>query len=306
MNVNWKTISPQAIEEKRNLTMQKMTFLSAAVGIVLFWQAESPAIPLKSEKYAFAINPNQTLEVELNIQYSSNFRIRPNTDAKQVTVKLDYDTDYLTSEVHFDRETNHLNVELTGESWKDNWSDDSKRGECTVYLPAGVPIDLESDSKVGEIDFELGGLSLKFIHLEVFAGSVQIRFRKPNGIVLEDFDISGKVGELDLQQFGNARFQTGVIETGVGEMDLDLSGVSVDFPQDLNVEFKIGDANILLPRHRPIKLRVSKLLFLTQIDLPPQFEKRGSAYFFRAEKGSKNLLYVRVSAGLGNLSVDFE
>ncbi len=286
--------------------MRKRIVFPLTLVLLLLTLSILQAEPPKSKKYVFNVNLKQILEVELDIQYSSNFRIRPNKESKQVVVELDYDPEYLDSDVNFDQEMNHLTVELIGENWKDNLSDDTKRGSCIVYLPAGVPIDLESDSKVGEIHFDLSGLAMKFIHLEVFAGSVEIQFQKPNPIVLEDFDISGKIGELDLQQFGNARFQTGVIETGIGELNLDLGGDQADFAQDLTINMKIGDTNVLLPENRPIKLRISKFLFLSQVDLPSEFEKRGSTYYYKVGKTPKNLLYLKISPGLGMLSVDFE
>ncbi len=286
--------------------MKKTFPFFLTLGLLLLAQNLLQAEPARSKKFVFSVPAKKILEVELNIQYSSSFRIRPNKQSDQVVVELDYDPEYLTADVDYDKDTNHLTVDLTGESWKDNLSDDTKRGDCTVYLPSGVPIDLESDSRVGEINFELGGLSLKYIHLEVFAGAVQIRFRKPNPIILEDFDISGKIGQLDLQQFGNARFQTGVIETGIGELDLDLEGAEVDFPQELDINMKIGDTNVLIPENRPVKLRISKFLFLSQIDLPPEFEKRGNYYFCNVKKNTRNLLYLKISPGLGVLSVDFE
>ena len=285
--------------------MKKIRSFLWVLGLLLLAQNLLQAEPTKSKKFVFQVPAQKMLEVELNIQYSSNFRIRPNKESRQVVVEMDYDPEYLTADADYDPDMNHLTVELTGEHWKDNL-DDTKRGDCTVYLPSGVPIDLESDSRVGEINFDLGGLSLKYIHLEVFAGAVQIRFRKPNPIILEDFDISGKIGELDLQEFGNARFRTGVIETGIGELDLDLGGAEVDFPQDLDINMKIGDTNVLIPENRPVKLRVSKFLFLTQVDLPSGFEKRGSHYFYNVGKNTKNLLYLKISPGLGMLSVDFE
>ena len=286
---------------------KKIAFCGANLLIILLFANLLQAKEMKSKKYVFDVTSGKVLVARLDVDVSSNFRIRPNPKSKQIIVEINYSPDKMDVDADFDPVSNHLYVSVDVEKWTKGFSNDEDSGECTVYFPLGIPIDLNSSCKAGEINFDLGGLSLENVDLHLAAGTVRVRFRKPNPIQMSDLSIDGKIGELDLEKLGNSGFQTADISAGIGELSIDLSGSKqIDFRQDVNVDVKIGETNLTLPENRPIKLRINKFLFLSQSDIPEEFERHGSYYTHGNVKNAKNLIYLRISPGLGTLNIDWE
>ena len=286
---------------------KKIAFCGANLLIILLLANLLQAKEMKSKKYVFDVTSGKVLVARLDVDVSSNFRIRPNPKSKQIIVEINYSPEKMDVDADFDPVSNHLYVSVDVEKWTKGFSNDEDSGECTVYFPLGIPIDLNSSCKAGEINFDLGGLSLENVDLHLAAGTVRVRFRKPNPIQMSDLSIDGKIGELDLEKLGNSGFQTADISAGIGELSIDLSGSKqIDFRQDVNVDVKIGETNLTLPENRPIKLRINKFLFLSQSDIPEEFERHGSYYTHGDVKNAKNLIYLRISPGLGTLNIDWE
>ncbi|NOY78605.1 MAG: DUF4097 domain-containing protein [Calditrichaeota bacterium] len=288
--------------------MRKRTaFYSAGLLLVFLLPNLVLARQTKSKKYVFDVTSNKLLVARLDIDISSDFRIRPNPDSRQIIVDITYNPEKMDVDADFDSSSNHLYVSVDVEGWTKGFKNDEDSGTCTVYFPLGVPIELNSTCKAGEINFDLGGLSIENVDLRLAAGTANIRFREPNPIQMDDLSIDGKIGELDLQKLGNAGFQTAEISTAIGELSIDLSGSKkIDFSQDVTVDVKIGETNLTLPEDRPIKLRISKFLFLSQSEIPDEFEQHGGIYIHGDVKNAKNLLYLRISPGLGALNIDWE
>jgi len=286
---------------------KKIALYAGGLLLVLLLPHLILAKEIKSKKYVFDVTSEKLLVARLDIDISSDFRIRPNPDSKQIIVEINYNPEKMDVDADFDANSNHLYVSVDVEKWSKGFHGDQNSGECTVYFPLGIPIELNSSCKAGEINFDLGGLSLENVDLRLAAGTVKVRFQKPNPIQMDDFSIDGKIGELELEKLGNAGFQTADISAGIGVLSLGLSGSKkIDFPQDISVDMKIGEINLILPENRPIKLRISKFLFLSQSDIPDEFERHGSYYTHGDIKNARNLLYLRISPGLGALNIDWD
>ncbi len=286
---------------------KKIALYGAGLLLVLLLPHLILAKEIKSKKYVFDVTSNKLLVARLDIDISSDFRIRPNPDSKQIIVEVNYNPEKMDVDADFNPSNNHLYVSVDIEKWSKGFNSDEDSGECTVFFPLGIPIELNSSCKAGEINFELGGLSLENVDLRLAAGTVKVRFRKPNPIQMEDLSIDGKIGELDLEKLGNAGFQSAEISAGIGELSIDLSGSKrINFSQDVTVAVKIGEINLTIPENRPIKLRISKFLFLSQSDIPDEFERHGNYYTHGDIKNARNLLYLRISPGLGALNIEWE
>jgi len=286
---------------------KRIIFFSAGLLLLFLLPNLILAKEIKSKKYVFDVTSSKLLVAQLDIDISSDFRIQPNPNSRQIIVEITYNPEKMDVDADFDSTSNHLYVSVDVEGWTKGFKNDEDSGECTVYFPLGIPIELNSSCKAGEINFDLGGLSIANVDLRLAAGTVKVRFRKPNPIQMDDLSIDGKIGELDLQKLGNAGFQTADISAGIGELSIDLSGSKkIDFPQDVTVDVKIGETNLTLPENRPIKLRISKFLFLSQSEIPDEFERHGGIYTHGDVKNAKNLLYLRISPGLGALNINWE
>lgn len=71
-----------------------------------------------------------------------------------------------------------------------------------------------------------------------------------------------------------------------------------------SVDLDLGETKLILPDDAGVKLSVSKLLFMSSVDLPYNYKKSGKYYYSKNFESASNQLLVKVSPGLGQLTVD--
>ena len=248
------------------------------------------------------------LEVDLNVD-GGEVRLSRNDDAETVEVYLEYSRDKCRGDVRFFEEESRLEIEIDLNNLK-FW--DKKAGEKNVVhaivdvkLPYGPEIDLHVGVKAGEIDMSLGDLAMKRFELSNWAGEVRVDFDAPNRISMETFDVNHRVGECKLSNIGNARFEQADINGGIGELTIDFRGQGVERCM-ARIDLDIGETRIIIPEEIGTKLKVSKFLFLSNIEYPDWFEKEGRYYYSRNYRQDDRSLYLMISAGIGELGIEVQ
>ena len=166
------------------------------------------------------------LRVNINIDVGE-VEIKKNSDSDECRVSIDYNPDYCESDIRFNERRSELDVLIDFENWS-NWKDDKNKSKAPVViieLPSESVLDLRTKLKAGEFDLELGGLKLENFEFNNWAGEAKINFNEPNKIEMETLDINFKVGELRIWNLGNARFNEADINSGIGELEIDFSGI---------------------------------------------------------------------------------
>ncbi len=218
--------------------------------------------------------------------------------------RVSYAKERCEANVRFDEERSELRIEVDIEniSFFKNNSDGDYAG---VYLglPRDKKVHLYADVKAGEIDFELGDLNIRNFQLDNWAGEVTVGFDEPNRSRMELFDVSVRMGEMTLQTLGNARFEQADINGGVGELVVDFTGLRIERAM-ARIDLDVGETNLVLPSDIGIKLKVSKFLFLSSIDYPDWFRKRGTYFYSKNYTESEDSLYLIISSGIGELNID--
>lgn len=219
-------------------------------------------------------------------------------------VFLKYTKDRCEADMHFDEKRNELKINMDVEGMK--FWDSDKRGdvkvEVVIELPTKVEIDFNARIKAGEVKISVGDLFIKNFELGVWAGELMLDFDRPNRIEMETFEVNAKVGEIKLSRLGNANFEEGDINGGIGELTIDFTG---EYSKKCmaSVDLDIGETTIIVPEDIGVKLRVSKFLFLSSVDYPAWFEKRGKYYYSDNYADEDNSLYLNISQGIGELSI---
>ncbi len=206
-------------------------------------------------------------------------------------------------EIDFDKKHNELSIFLNHQKWFKSAKDDIS-SKITIFLPENIITELSSEIKAGKIDFRIGGLSLKSFELQTTAGEVEIDFDEPNLIPMEYLDIDVKIGSADLRRLGNARFQDGRINGGIGELNIDLRGQGSKNAH-LDIDLDMGSTKIILPGDQGVKLRSTTFGFLTSRNISHKFEKRGRYYYSRDFEKSSRKLSLVIHSGIGSLDVYF-
>ncbi|MBN2411369.1 hypothetical protein JXQ31_06725 [candidate division KSB1 bacterium] len=231
--------------------------------------------------------------------------IKRNNNPGECHVYIKYLTERVDADIRFNEKHNELDVIVDFENWK-SWKDntgDSTTPKVIIELPSEPVLDIEADLKAGEFNLELGGLYLENLDFDNWAGEATINFDLPNKMEMNRLDINFKVGDLKVLNLGNARFSEADINSGIGELTLDFSGKSPEKAM-AKIDLDIGETRVIIPENIGTKLRVSKFLFLSQVRYPNWFEKRGRYYYSDNYNESNKSLYLMISTGIGELSIE--
>jgi len=246
----------------------------------------------------------EKLKVIANIDIGK-VEIKKNNKANECHVYIEYQPERSDADIRFDEKHNVLDVIVDFENWK-SWKEnknDSNTPRVIIELPSEPIIDIDANLKAGEFNLELGDLYLENLDFDNWAGEVTINFDMPNKMEMNRLDINLKVGELKVLNLGNAKFSEADINSGIGELFLDFSGESLEKSM-AKIDLDIGETRVVIPKNIGAKLRVSKFLFLSQVRYPNWFEKRGRYYYSENYNNSDKSLYLMISTGIGELSLE--
>ncbi len=230
--------------------------------------------------------------------------IKRNDKPGECHVYIKYLTEHVNADIRFNEKHKELDVIVDVESWK-SWKDNN--GDSTpqvlIELPSKPVLNIEANLKAGEFNFELGDLYVENLDFDNWAREATINFDLPNKMEMNRLDINLKVGELKVLNLGNAIFSDADINSGIGELTLDFSGKSLEKAM-AKIDLDIGETRVIIPENVGAKLRVSKFLFLSQVTYPNWFEKRGRYYYSDNYDNSDKFLYLMISTGIGELSIE--
>ena len=136
---------------------------------------------------------------------------------------------------------------------------DDDDNKITVWLPRGVPIALDVQSRMGQSSLELGGLALSKTVLDVSMGEHHMTVSEVNPIEMTSLDINAGMGEMGFMDLGNLRAESISIFTKMGESEVDL-GETIQRDTKMYVLHKMGELTIGLPRDARIRARVSTFI----------------------------------------------
>jgi len=245
----------------------------------------------------YEINSDKVLHVNIDID-AAVVRVSKFSQSNEVRLSIYFSEDEFKIYEDYDRKRSRLDIEFD----KKGWTNNDLKAEFVLELPPDVEIDLKARIKAGEIEIDLGGLSLVGLDLITWAGEVRVEFSEPNRTEMDYLKINTKVGETEIVRLGNARFKEAEINGGIGEMCVDFRGRMLNEAM-ADVDLDIGETTIYLPDDDVgVKLSISKFLFLSDVEIPRNFRKSGRYYYSRNYDDAKSALSLHVSPGLGELN----
>ena len=103
-------------------------------------------------------------------------------------------------------------------------NDDNNRPKLTLLIPSAVPIELTLNVSMGESRIDLGGLTLSDLGLDLSMGNHEVDFRQPvvNGMIR--FRLNARMGNVRVENLGNARAKSVDASGSMGNLTADLGG----------------------------------------------------------------------------------
>lgn len=250
---------------------------------------------------SYHIQTDKNLKIILEID-AGKVKINKNLKDGEVNISGKISEKYDDLDIDYNTRYNEISLVLDRNKWLKSAKDD-ETSILEIKLPCDATIELSTEIKAGEINFELGGLMLYNFELRNFAGEVNVDFSEPNKIKMEFLDVNVKIGNTKLRRLGNARFADATINSGIGELYIDLTGANIQSSK-VDIDLDLGSTSVFLPRDLGIKIRSTTMGFLTQSNLDSEFRKRGRYFFSKNFDSAKKIMYVTIHSGIGELRVD--
>ncbi|MBD3274294.1 MAG: hypothetical protein GF372_03230 [Candidatus Marinimicrobia bacterium] len=244
---------------------------------------------------SFAIDETPfTVEIDME---AGQFEIRKSDEPGVLKMRVEYRPN--RADVRHKIRSDRFSLDIHNENWRDG---DNSRLKTYIYLPDDKIIDLDTRLKAGELDCDLGGLRLRNVEIRTYAGEADIRFSEPNRIAMQMLDIHCSVGETNLKNLGNARFERADINSGIGELSVDFGG-SYNGNGKVRLDLDIGETRITLPDNLGVRVKVNKAGFLSSVNMGGNFDERDGYYYTNGYSSSEYNLNMMISTGIGELSI---
>jgi len=125
---------------------------------------------------------------------------------------------------------------------------DGNRPRLTVTIPRGMPLDIDLTTSMGRSEVDLGGLTLRDVSVSAAMGEHRVGFQEPVVEGMRELRLSNSMGNLNLENLGNARANTITASGSMGNVIANLGGAWAPGAEaNLNFEQSMGELTLRVP-----------------------------------------------------------
>lgn len=244
-----------------------------------------------------------TSELRVHVQYGAGrFDLRAATTPVLYAMDLVYDDAHVSPLDRFDTGagTLEIGVKDVNMGWSDRPSDDNGKAQMSLVLAPTVPMDLSLSLGATRATMDLGGLTLRGLHIETGAADESLDVSTPNRARLGTVTVDVGAASFRAHRLANLNATALHVNGGVGAVDLGFGGTwSGDL--DANVKVTLGKVTLHVPRDVGVRLDMQR--FLTSFD-NDGLVQRGGYYYSDNWESARYHLRLAVQTALGNITID--
>ncbi|MDE3052755.1 MAG: hypothetical protein KGL38_11815 [Gemmatimonadota bacterium] len=244
-----------------------------------------------------------TSELRVHVQYGAGrFDLRAATTPVLYAMDLVYDDAHASPLHRFDAAAGTLEIGLkdVNMGWTDRPSDDDGKSRMNLALAPTVPMDLSLSLGATQANIDLGGLTLRGLHVETGAADESLDFSAPNRARLGTVTVDVGAASFRARRLANMNATALHVNGGVGAVDLGFGGAWTG-DLDATVKVTLGKVTLHIPRDVGVRLALQR--FLTSFDNDGLVERDGY-YYSDNWDSAKHHLRVLVQTSLGNITID--
>ena len=197
------------------------------------------------------------LHLTLDLQ-EGEFTIRPGAPGSELEVKGEFAPGLfeLTETQDTDAATGARRATVRFKSKAPMWvrifggmgDGDRSRPRLTVTIPRGMPLDLDLTTSMGRSEVDLGGLTLREVSVNAAMGEHRVDFQEPVIEGMRELRLSNSMGNLNLENLGNARANTITASGSMGNVIANLGGAWMPGAEaNINFEQSMGELTLRVP-----------------------------------------------------------
>lgn len=198
------------------------------------------------------------LRLTIELQ-EGNFTIRPGEPGSELQIEGEYAPGLyeLTQSVDTDPATGVTNARVRFRSTAPAWARFfggigggglENAAELRVTIPRGTPIDLTLQMNIGRSEIDLGGLTLGELSINASMGEHRIDFREPVVEGLRELRLNTSMGNVIIENLGNARAESITAHGSMGNVTASLGGAWPPGEEaTLRFEQSMGELTVRVP-----------------------------------------------------------
>ncbi len=276
------------------LAFAAFTALSVCTGVAQTWRTLSSARQVHGEH-----------ALDVHVRYGAGkFTLSQAPAGTLYRMDMTYDEDRQRPIHEYDPASSALEVGVRnlndhGVSWSRRHNEEAPTFD--LALAAGLPVDLDIEIGAAQASAELGGLSIRSLHYTTGASESTLRFGTRNPVACDELTVEVGAAALHALGLANAGCRRLRFSGGVGELELDFSGVWHQ-PVDASVSVGIGSLKLHIPRDVGVALHLNR--FLTSFE-QAGFVRRGDNWYSANFQTARNRLNLDVNASFGGVEVSW-
>lgn len=278
-----------------------------AIIIILFLIVAVAAVAGKVEQFSRKVEAEGAKKIEVMVELAAGEFYIATADMSEVaTVEVEYDSRRVECLVDYDVHgaTGQLLLESTLLRRRNI---DTEDNIWEVVLSDRYPMTLDIEVGACDAEFDLGGIPLTELTIEIGAASGEIDFSRPNPERLEEIDIEAGAASVAVLNIGNANFEQFSFEGGAGSFELDFRG-EYKGEAEISIEIGLGSAEVILPRDIPVRIETGDPGWFSTIDFHNDDldEVEDGIYESEGFEDASIRIYLEIEVGLGSIDIYFK
>jgi len=143
---------------------------------------------------------------------------------------------------------------LESEISKHHWDDNDFENEWNLTLSKKYPTSLDLDIGACKARFDLSGIPLVDLQIDVGAADLEIEFNEPNPGRLRELNIDCGASSLEIIGLANARAEMMDFDIGAGSCEIDLRG-EIEGEVEVDIDVGVGSMDVIISRDIAVMIR---------------------------------------------------
>jgi hypothetical protein len=242
-----------------------------------------------------------SMPVALRVEYTrGRLHARPAASGNLLyDFRLQYDASRTSPLVAYDSTARRFSLGTLSRPEASATGEGRRGGEALLQLGRDAPLDLVVRLHISSGTLDLGGLALRGLSVDAWAGEVAVRFDTTNATPMTLLDLYVTGTTLQASGIANARAERVRIAARAASADVDLGG---QWTRDLelDVDVTLGSVTIHVPSHVGIQLEARQRLSSIEAK---GLTQSGEVHLSENWKTARYKLNIRVHGWLGNVDL---
>ena len=263
----------------------------------------SPAAADRVEQVTETIGEDGIEELDIQVDFAAGTLDVTTEDMKEAA-RLDiyYTPRYVDYATEFSVRDGRGRLFLESEFRKRNWDNDAEN-EWNLVLSKRYPTTLEMDIGACEARFDLSGIPLVDLQIDVGAADLEIEFNERNPERLRELNVDCGASSLEIFGLANARAEMMDFDIGAGSCEIDFRG-EIEGEVEIDIDVGVGSMDVIISRDVAVMIRADDDWF-SSIDFHGMRlnEVRDGLWESDDFDGAENRIVFTIDVAMGSVDI---